>query len=128
MTRPQGGFTLVELMIVVLLIGITLGIAVPFYRDYIATSERAVMAQKIDSFRIFEENYRIDNDAYLPGDYAPGGVNDFAVLGYAPPNDDDGIGFRVLACDGGAIENCFRVEATNREGMRLVWDNGAFLE
>ena len=40
-SRPQGGFTLLELMIVVVVLGILAAIALPSYREYVRRANRA---------------------------------------------------------------------------------------
>ena len=47
MFRKQQGVSLIELMVVVGIVGITLTIAIPLYTDYVDTSRRGAMLQNM---------------------------------------------------------------------------------
>ena len=71
-TRKQGGFTLIELMIVITIIGILASIAVPVYRDYTIRARVAECASlyspiKTDTSLLFSETGNLpDSLADLP--------------------------------------------------------------
>jgi len=60
--RPQSkaGFTLIELVMVVLIITILTGIAVPYYGDYIRDARRSTLKQNLANFRKVLNDFRGD--------------------------------------------------------------------
>jgi len=66
------GFTLVELMIVVAIIGILSMIAIPTYNNYINTTCLSTAGANLQTLRTFEENYNIEFGNYLAGTHTAG--------------------------------------------------------
>lgn len=65
--RNQCGFTLIELMVVVALIGIMAAIAIPNYQDYIKRGKAAEATSNLASLRVKMEQYYQDNRTYVGG-------------------------------------------------------------
>jgi type IV pilus assembly protein PilE len=63
--RSNAGFTLLELMIVVVIIGILASIAVPIYGDSVTRSRIIDGATKLGDFRTRMEKFFMDNRTYL---------------------------------------------------------------
>lgn len=64
------GFTLIELMIVVAVIGILAGIALPAYRDYVTRAKITDATSALANLRIKEEQFFQDNRTYAGSDAA----------------------------------------------------------
>lgn len=69
--RQQTGFTLIELMIVVAVIGILAAIAVPNYSDYIKRGKAAEATSNLGTLRVKMEQYFQDNRTYVDGPCTP---------------------------------------------------------
>jgi prepilin-type N-terminal cleavage/methylation domain-containing protein len=94
MRSSKGGFTLIELMIVVAIVGVLAAIAIPAYRDYV---KRARMSEVLAAFDAIatgageyhsvlgfypEASYGSNNLAYYSEDYAVIFINDCSDRNY----------------------------------------------
>ncbi len=78
--RSKKGFTLIEVMIVVVVIGIIAAIAVPSYVNYVRKSKRADAHTALLRVQLAQEKWRANNASY--GTLANIGVNADSPEGY----------------------------------------------
>ena len=74
--KKQHGFTLIELMVVVAIIGILVSISVPTYRHIILRAKEAVLKQNLFTIRDVIDQYYADKQKY------PDSLDDLVSAGY----------------------------------------------
>lgn len=61
----KNGFTLVELMIVIAILGIVAAIAIPSYNGYISSARLTEAQNNIAALKLAEEEFFLENNAYF---------------------------------------------------------------
>jgi general secretion pathway protein G len=74
--QRQGGFTLLELMTIIVIIGILVTLAVPSYRGAVVKAREAVLRHDLFTIRDVLDQYRGDQGKYPPS------LNDLVKAGY----------------------------------------------
>ena len=75
-SKRQGGFTLLELMTIIAIIGILVTLAVPSYRGAVVKAREAVLKQDLFTVRDVLDQYRGDQGKYPPS------LSDLVKSGY----------------------------------------------
>ena len=109
MTGNQG-FTLIELMIALAILGVVAAIALPLYQGYAADARTAVIRDNIQSIRLMQSERRQDRGEFAEGSYVPGGATTLTTrIGWQPNTSADMISY-VVTCDtdGATAGECAR--------------------
>ena len=83
MRKSNGGFTLIELMIAVVIVAILASIAVPSYRNYVLRSHRVEATAALLKVAAAQEKFYLQNNTYTEN------VGDVAGLGFSTDDVTD---------------------------------------
>lgn len=81
MNKVQQGFTLIELMIVVAIVGVLAAIALPAYQDYVIRAKVSEGIAALDAARIGTAEY-FQTESSMPDDSSQAGINTTINVGF----------------------------------------------
>ena len=111
MTNTRG-FTLIELMIVIVIVGILFAVALPAYQSSVLRGHRADAQGILMDISAREERFMAQNNTYTTD------INTAAGLNIGTTTSNNGYyNLSVAACGGGSIATCYLLTATATGGQ-----------
>lgn len=126
--KKRNGFSLVELLVVLVIIGTLLGIAVPMFSNYSTTAYGAEAVNNIHTLEVMLSDYYTDQGSYITGEYDASGTKtlESGPLQWRPGEADTDQQYiyevKTSADCGNNIGICYEIVATGR-GLKVPATN-----
>lgn len=125
--RKQRGFTIIELLIVIVVISILVAIAVPSYREYVMRTNRTVAKAALYELSTKQESYAVDHKGYATNfDRLGIGGSAAATVAYVTSNGaisrnpaDALYSFALFSDTAGTMSTCALQGSPTRMGFRI---------
>lgn len=104
MKKIASGFTLIEMLIVVVIVGIVMAVAIPAYQTHTLKANRADAYAALDEIMKAQERFAYENGTY---------TTDLTALGYTAtqPSGRGLYNITAAACAGSTIARCVILQA-----------------
>lgn len=117
--KTKKGFTLIELMIAVAVIGILVGVALPAYTDYVTRGKLVEGTSALSDGRVKIEQYFQDNRTYVGGT-APANTTNFTYV----PSNRSTTTYTITATGIGSLSAfSYTINETNTKASNTPWGN-----
>lgn len=115
--KKSNGFTLIELMVTVAILGVITAIAIPAYNGYLSTARLAEAKNNIAALKLAEEEYFLENNSYF---YKEGTNAELSTesggLWTATGGDGGTVNFIYTISGSG---NTYSIKATGKAGTKV---------
>jgi type IV pilus assembly protein PilE len=113
MKKAYGGFTLIEVMVVVAIVGILAAIAYPSYQSYVLKGQRSEGKAKLMEIMQAQERYNSQNQSYATNLGTGKDGLGFNAAANAPVSSETRLyNISAQACAGQTIASCVLLTAT----------------
>ncbi|MES9846542.1 MAG: prepilin-type N-terminal cleavage/methylation domain-containing protein [Candidatus Sedimenticola sp. 6PFRAG5] len=109
--NKSSGYTLIELLVTIAIIGVLSGIAIPAYQGYTESARMSAGRMNMEPLKIALDEYWIKNGTYVAGEWSNDGPKTLETgnLEWKPGSDGEGYVYTVTAAAGDALANSYTI-------------------